>query len=322
MKKMTEHRNLAFYTSSYVTVWQGIENICNNNNNNNYAIVGTKGSTGIFYIGPIDASATSQYVISVPKATYVSAYSSNNLCDGKHIIVGSFRIKQPSVKTFGFIFIGRPDQLSDPTLYQTVEPKNLLIYLHSVKGKYIVGNADKISGYNYSFLYNIKTQNELKIKYPGSKTTTSYGITRISKNIYTICGGYSNIKITTKDIINASQDGDADIFPRKAFLVNFDSTTQQFSGWKSFEYPTPKLTTHFEGISFNDNKYQVVCNSRNSNEKNIISWLEIDLNFNVLSWVDIPLNGSNGSGNSVANRYIVGSGVNNNTAIPYQCEIF
>lgn len=314
---MLSHRNIVIYGTDIVSVWQGIEKIADDS----YAIVGTKGSTGIFYIGPISGLATSYYTVPVPHAKFVSVYASNNLLNGVHNIVGSFRTEYSSPKTSGFIFTGRPDELSNSELYKIIEPLNLLVYLHDVSNKYIVGNADKIDGYNYSFIYNIKTEKYLKIKYPGSKTTTSYGIVRVSKNIYTICGGYSDINITTKDIMEAKEKGSADIFPRKAFLVNFDSERNEFFGWKTFEYPIPKLATHFEGVSFSNDRYQVVCNSHDPNENNIVSWLELDKNFNVISWVLVTLNTILGSGNSVANRTIVGAGIDSFKGTPYQVTI-
>ncbi len=62
------------------------------------------------------------------------------------------------------------------------------------------------------------------IVYPGSTTTTAYGIWYNGGTSYTICGGYSSNSNASEPIGNA-------------YLVDYDSATGQFTNWTSFAYP-------------------------------------------------------------------------------------
>ena len=97
-------------------------------------------------------------------------------------------------------------------------------------------------GTGHAFLYSVAQSTFLTdIVYPGSTSTTAYGIWYNGGTSYTICGGYSVVLAIAGQ---RSADG---------YLVDYDSATGQFTHWTSFDYPNGPVgqdfVTHFEGIS-------------------------------------------------------------------------
>src|SRR5262249_7574455 len=136
--------------------------------------------------------------------------------------------------------------LTNPGNYRTIAyPGARFTYAHSTMGGLVVGNADGPEanlplGPGHAWLYDIKQGKLLPdIVYPGSTSTTAYGIWSNGGTSYTICGGYAGL------------EGDRSI--SRAYLVDYDSVTGVYTNWTSFQYPNgipgQDYITHFEGIS-------------------------------------------------------------------------
>ncbi len=112
-------------------------------------------------------------------------------------------------------------------------------------GDLAVGNADGPEGNaplgtGHAFIYGVSQARILTdIVYPGSLSTTAYGIWYNGGTSYTIAGGYT-------------MPGSPGPFA-SGYLVDYDSATGQFTHWTSFAAPDglagASLATHFEGIS-------------------------------------------------------------------------
>ena len=78
------------------------------------------------------------------------------------------------------------------------------------------------------------------IVYPGSTTTTAYGIWYNGGTSYTIAAATASSCSPSSTIGNG-------------YLVDYDSATGQFTNWTSFAYPNGLVgqdyVTHFQGIS-------------------------------------------------------------------------
>ena len=160
-------------------------------------------------------------------------------------LVGSFNNGSGVVN--GFVFQGTTADLSQSSAYTTIDyPGATYTYVHSTMGDFAVGNADGPEGNapigtGHAFLYDVP-ENEIltDIVYPGSTSTTAYGIWYNGGASYTIAGGYSAAADPTRPISNA-------------FLVDYNSATGQFTHWSSYDYPNGLVgadyISHFEGIS-------------------------------------------------------------------------
>ena len=112
-------------------------------------------------------------------------------------------------------------------------------------GDCLVGNSAILQySQTESFLYNIKTNEYVKIVYPDSKVTSCYGIWYNGGTSYTIVGGFSFDDI---NIIDIYIDG-RPIPYGFAYIANYDSLTKQFSNWTKFKIDNN--FTHIQGISF------------------------------------------------------------------------
>ena len=170
-------------------------------------------------------------------------YGPDNLGNGEVRLVGTYNDGAVN----GFVFQGTTADFTNSNDYQTVDYPNAQdTYLHSTMGGLVVGNADgaeaglpDITG--HAFIYHLATSRFLtEIAFPGSTTTTAYGIWYNGGTSYTICGGYSSNSNASEPIGNA-------------YLVDFNSATGLFTNWASFAYPSGVVgqdyETHFQGIS-------------------------------------------------------------------------
>ena len=104
-------------------------------------------------------------------------------------------------------------------------------------GNLVVGNFDyqddQVRG--HGFIYNTSSHTYTTVDV-GKFSTTLYGVWQdggSSGTVYTIVGGYSD-----------------NVHGAKAFIENYNSATNQFSGFRSFSFNNkPSFVTHFEGIS-------------------------------------------------------------------------
>ena len=234
------------YTSAGVSMpvsgWQGIRE---SDTSGQYLIAGTSQSNGLLYEGPISGVGGTAYSVDYPTATETSVYGPDNLGNGELRLVGSFKAGNSQVQ--GFLFQGTTALLSDTSDYQTIDyPNAVFTYVHSTMGDLAVGNADGSEAglpdaTGHAFVYSVSQSRILTdIVYPGSTSTTAYGIWYNGGTTYTICGGYSGLVQAGKTLA-------------LGYLVDYDSATGQFTNWTSFADPNelagPALVTHFQGIS-------------------------------------------------------------------------
>jgi hypothetical protein len=248
-----------------VSVWQGIAKY-----GNQLLIVGTSEpgpntGQGVIYFGDIRCYNGTTYTLSVPltsqtTAQYSSVYGPRyDTSSGLFTIVGSYTLLNDT-NIYAFLFRGTLSNLTNPSNYvlqmQYSSPAHIISFTHSTYGNFAVGNSGSAAAQDTeSWIYNITTQSYTTISFPGSKTTTTYGIVKNLNGSYTIVGGYSTSEqVSIKDIyINGL------VKPvQYAFAADYNEITNTFSNWSTIQYQN-NYTTHFEGISTttNPNVYSI-----------------------------------------------------------------
>jgi hypothetical protein len=314
--------------SEPVTAWQGIRPSASSGQ---YLIVGTSGNNGLLYDGPITGSRGLSVNVDYPGATSTSVYGPDLLPNGDLRLVGSYKTGQGVVN--GFVFQGPTAGLSTSSDYQTIDyPGATYTYVHSTMGNLAVGNADGPEGNSplgtgHAFLYDVATSSLLPdIVYPGSTTTTAYGIWYNGGTSYTIAGGYS-------DLTSSGSTHPVG----KAYMVDYDSATGAYSHWTSFSYPNSGVgqdfETHFEGISSTEaGVYTLVADSVQTGSTNPAqgSWVSVRRNadgtFGTGTWVNLNARGADpttsiSSANSVAGNAVVGLVIGGSGTTPYQATV-
>ncbi len=193
-------------------------------------------------------------------------------------------------------------------------------------GNLAVGNADGPEGNaplgtGHALLYDVARGVLLpNIVYPGSTTTTAYGIWFNGGTSYTIAGGYS----TTGGSGNGLSHG---------YLVDYDSATGQYTHWTSFDYPNgvagQAFITHFEGISSDEKgTYTLSADSSQSGSSSIVraSLVSVrrnaDGSFGNAAWTDLNFPGGyTVTANSVAGNQVVGVMTGNQTLFSFQATV-
>ena len=296
-----------------VTSWQGLREL---SAGGGYLITGNSGTNGLLYEGPISGVGGTAYEVNYPNSatattTSTSVYGPDDLGNGVLRLVGSYKTGDGIVN--GFIFQGTTDDLSNPANYKTIDgPGAEITYVHSTMGGLAVGNTDGPEGNfpvasGHAFLYDVASGSFLPgITYPGSTTTSAYGIWHNLGPSYTIVGGYS----TLLDPGRALSHG---------FLVDYDSATGLYSNWTSFDYPNGVVgqdyITHFEGVSsVEKGVYTLVADSVQAGSSNPAQGSQVtvrrnaDGSFGPAAWVDLNYPGVSGivSANSVSGNQVVG----------------
>ena len=304
----TSYFNAAAVGIQPVSAWQGIRN---SDASGQYLITGTSGANGLLYEGPISGAGGTSYPVNYPKATSTSVYGPDIPIGGGVRLVGSYKNGDGTVH--GFSFQGTTADLSRGGNYRTIDyPGAKYTYVHSTMGDLAVGNADGPEGNapigtGHAFLYDVVRNTLLPdIIYPGSTSTTAYGIWYNGGTSYTIAGGYSNIHDASRTIGNG-------------YLVDYDSATGQYSHWTSFAYPNGLIgqdyITHFEGVSsVEKGVYTLSADSAQAGSSHVAQGSLVtvrrntDGTFGAAAWVD--LNAPNVAGlvsaNSVAGNQVVG----------------
>lgn len=320
-------------TTTPVTAWQGLRN--SGNSTTDYLICGTSGADGLLYVGPIDGTGNSSYLVQFPGNTTnsTSVYGPDNLATGGIRLVGSYKLNGDTIYNHGFVWSGNVTDLPSGGAWQTIDyPNAKYQYTHSTMGGLAVGNADKPTkktaiGPGIAYIYEIATQKFLAtINFPKSKSNTAYGIWFNGGTKYTICGGFSPVE--TNNLLDQSLP----LTQGKAFLVDYDSQTGKFSNWTAFDYPNGpggvNFITHFEGISSTEpGVYTLSADSVQSGSANPVqgSWVSVRRNtdgtFDKGLWVDIN-DGAGGisSSNSVYGFNVVGIATSP-SVIAYQATV-
>ncbi len=315
-----------------VTVWEGIRNY--QGKSNEFLISGQTGTNGLLYLGAL-AGGGKSYEVKFPNAASTSVYGPDSLENGNVRLVGSYAPKSnEGVSDFGFIWEGSLNQLPGGGKYRTIDyPGATVQFTHSTMGGLAVGNALTSSNPDapsVAYIYDVAKADFVDtVSFPGSKTTTVYGIWHNGRSNYTICGGYSDFRT------NNMADHSLPLFRGRAFLVDYDAETQKFSHWTSYRYRNGETArtfeTHFEGISSEEpGVYTMNADSvRRGGTAGPVqgSWISVRRNpdgrFSDGQWVDLNYPGVRAgvtSSNSVYGNHVVGIAITK-SSIPFQATI-
>ncbi len=316
-------------TTVPVSGWQGIRYA---STSGQYLMTGTSGDNGLLYIGPISGVGGTGYSVNYPKAASTSVYGPD--LEGSTLrLVGTYNTGTGTVN--GFLYQGTTAELAQGSgIYETIAyPSAQYTYVHSTMGDLAVGNADGPEGdapigTGHAFIYDVSQNTFLPdVVYPGSTTTTAYGIWYNGGTSYTIVGGYSNVMSPSLTIGNA-------------YMVDFDTATGQFTHWTSFAYPNgvagQNFISHFQGVSSSGaGGFTLAADSLPSGSSGVVqgSWVTVPVNpdgsFGNAVWVnlnnpDYPATDSGSSltsVDSVAGNAVVGFVSNNTGMFSYQATV-
>lgn len=303
--------------------WQGVRA---SDTAGNFLIAGTSGSNGVLYDGPINGVGGTSFLVNLPGANTTSVYGPDNLANGKIRLVGSYRANN---LINGFLFEGTTSDFANAANYTTMNyPGATYTFVHSTMGGFAVGNGDGPEGNaplgtGHAFLYEIANNAISDIVFPGSLSTTVYGIWDNGGKSYTIAGGYSNT-------------GNPNAALSHGYIADYNSLTNTYSNWTSYDYPNGEFgqnfITHFEGISSVENGvYTLSANSLQTGDGNLQqgSWVSVRRNANNTfgdgAWLDLNFNGvpSNllTSSNSVMGNAVVGIVIDGANSFGYQANL-
>jgi trimeric autotransporter adhesin len=313
-----------------VSAWQGIRNYAEKEGQ--YLICGTSNQVGLLYLGPIFGGGET-YTVQYPGADTIatSVYGPDNLQNGGLRLVGSYRkTGASSIYNYGFVWEGKTNQLPSGGVFRTIAyPGATIQFTHSTMGNLAVGNAAGPAQVGIAYIYDLSNNTFVaNLLFPGSKTTTAYGIWQNGRTKYTICGGYS--PLATQNLTNQKLP----LAKGKGYLVDYDSAKNEFSNWTSFEYPNGPVgvnfVTHFEGISSTEpGTYSLNADSVQVRSNNVAqgSWVSVRRNsdgtFDKGTWVDLNYPDSPGSitsSNSVYGYQVVGLVVGA-TVLPFEATV-
>ncbi len=324
-----------------VNGWQGLTTA---GSPGRYLMSGTTESgetVGLLYVGPITTQGGAGYVMVMPDqpgetTDSTTTYSADYLGGDQLRIVGSFS-NTGTANELGWVFTGSLADISNPDNYTELPfPTETASWNvpHSTSGGLVVGNynsstfEDKPAGGGRAYVYDAVNEVYLvpSMVYPGSGSNTLYGIWWNGGTSYTLCGGYSNLPVN--NLLNPN------IPLENALMVDFDSSTNTFSNWKTFKYSNPvtgySAITHFEGISgVEDGKYTLagVALDEGATVAGFVTvYRNADGSFGDMIWTDLKPTNSDGTpvdgtafADSVYGNAVVGiapgdSGVNAYTA--------
>ena len=296
-------------------------------------------TAGLLYQGPITTQGGMGYVMVMPDqlgqtTDGTSAYSADNLGNGRMRIVGTYSIAGRS-NELGFLFTGTVNDLATPGNYERIPllPSSTWNVPHSTSGGLVVGNYDSSSiddvpqDAGRAYVYDAVNRRYLvqDMVYPGSKANTAYGIWWNGGTSYTICGGWSESEV------NNLLDPNQPMPLSKALLVDYDSSTNRFSNWKSFSYTPPSggatVITHFEGISgVEPGKYTLAATALDGGVTIggfATVYRNADGSFSDMEWTDIPSpsSGVAAFADSIYGNAVVGIDPSSGSAGAYQATV-
>ncbi|WP_152050939.1 right-handed parallel beta-helix repeat-containing protein [Tautonia marina] len=292
-----------------------------------FMITGTSSTNGLLYIGPISGTGGTSYAVNMPGAATTSVYGPDLLESGDIRLVGSYRTGDDQV--LGFVYQGALNDLGNAGNYRTIAyPGAQFNYVHSTMERFAVGNADGPEGNlpigtGHAFLYDLEQEMFLPdLVYPGSTSTTAYGIWHNGEASYTIAGGYTALGPGSEGSI------------AQGYLVDFNAVTGELTNWTSFEPPSGligvDLVTHFEGISGEESGVYTISADAvtlGSGDDGQGYWLTIrrnaDGSFSQGDWIPLTYPGSSGitSANSVAGNQVIGIVIAESGTFSYQSTV-
>ena len=192
---------VSYYNASAVGIqpvsgWQGIRDA---DTSGQYLITGTSDNQRPALRRARSRAPAARATRSTTRAPRPRASTAPTTSDGDGVrLVGSYKTGDDIVH--GFLFEGTTADLSQAGNYRTIDyPGAKFNYVHSTMGGLAVGNADGPEGNlpigtGHAFLYDVARDTFLPdIVYPGSTSTTAYGIWHNGGTSYTICGGYTDL---------------------------------------------------------------------------------------------------------------------------------
>ena len=224
---------------------------------------GNNQTIGLVYVGDANGQDNTWATVNAENAfnsqnstTYgnsiTSCYGPEQIDANTIRVVGSFNVDHNAADISGFVYTGKIDAADDTTngfaFYK--HPKSTWTFLHSTEEGLVVGNWDTtvapdtsvpIIGAGKAFIYDVDSGTAIAdIKYPGSKSTTAYGIAKVNDNLFAITGSYS-----------LSGEGNN---TGHGYLVYYHRDSQSFSEWTSWDIDDANLgniVSHADGISYN-----------------------------------------------------------------------
>ncbi|QNI84805.1 putative galacturonase [Synechococcus sp. PROS-7-1] len=184
-----------------------------------------------------------------------SCYGPEQLDANTIRLVGSYNSNGdfPPTNTSAFIYTGAIDQANGTTegFTEYQHPDATWTFFHSTQEGLVVGNWDNtvtipdtnrpIIGTGKAIIYEVSSGLSIAdIAYPGSKSTTAYGIAKVNDDLFAITGSYS---------LDGEPDGVA-----HGYLVYYRRSDNSFSEWTSWDVNDVALgniASHADGISYN-----------------------------------------------------------------------
>lgn len=225
----------------------------------NVVYTGNSPGNGLLYVGNLNGTGTS-YVLNAfggVNTTNTLLYGPDthafnpSIGAGNIRAVGTYNTLTSGSQLFGALYTGPaagggtwsniqvPDSVAGGTVSDTIP--------HSVMGDLVVGNYNIPSGTNATpgsaFIYNIRSSTYSLVNLPGGETTSLYGIWQngIGSASYTLVGGTASVAGLNQGLI-----------------MNYNSSTLEFSNITRFAIGSTNIETHFEGISGVAGGYSVV----------------------------------------------------------------
>lgn len=216
---------------------------------------------GVVFVGASDGKGATWYTVNAATAfgdgsdAITSCYGPEQLDANTIRVVGSYNPdgRVPPNNTSGFIYTG-PIAAADGAEAGFVEykyPGSTWTFFHSTQEGLVVGNWDNtatipetsnpIIGVGKAFIYEVGTGTSIAdVRYPGSDSTTAYGIAKVNENLFAITGSYS---------LSGEEDNTG-----HGYLVYYHRDTNTFSDWVSWDIDDQSLgnfISHADGIGYN-----------------------------------------------------------------------
>lgn len=245
-----------------------------------FAPLGATVNNGTLYVGPASNNTTgTYYVFNYPggsgnqATTGTNVYSAESLPNGNVGLTGSYTTAQYGEShNYGFIYTGPVTvngaanvnnwtSLVVPSSFDLSGNSISNTIPHSIMGDLVVGNYetaatkgnpfiyDQISKSFVTFTFNSPAASTNARTNPAYAYTTVYGIWHNGGTSYTLTGGYSG-----ESNGGCTSTATYTCKGTHGYVVDYDSVTQQFTNWQSYNYnDTASIITHFEGITTDGN---------------------------------------------------------------------
>jgi len=240
----------------------------------------------------------------------------NSSIPGEVNLVGTYTLQGDNV-TYGFFYSGPPNGSGNTWLNiypsSLLEPGDFLIGTvpHSNMNGFIVGNFASNVRSGRVFIYNLANSTYYELTKQGTTSISAYGIWWNGGTSYTIAGGYRDPENPTEGQVG--------------YLVDWNSSTQEATNWKAFNYQNePGMITHFEGISGDGSGGYTLASdwSQSGTTSTGAAFAHVtrnsDSSFGTASWVEITYpNAATTTANTVYYRNAIGVYTQTGSAITY-----